>query len=239
MGNGIRYFSAGPLSVLAIIILIGLVVLIIPLLVIGVIGKAFTALGFSWITALALVLLMLMGSLVNIPVYRVKRDVVRLSPDTQMMYESGAASGSDQAWETVIALNLGGAILPLALSGYLLYRAATVTGQSLLIPVGLGILAVTCIAYAATRVIPGAGIHVPLLMPALTALLVALLVSGGITGTSAAVPALASGVIGTLLGGNIARIPGIKDSGIPLFSIGGSGTFASVFICCILPALIA
>ena len=231
MGNDIRFVSFGPLSVLAIILLIGIVVLIIPLLLVGLIGKAFTALGLSWITAIALILLMLIGSLVTIPVYRMKRDVMRMTPSAD-----GTLPG-DSDWELALGVNFGGAILPLALSIYLMYKAGFGSMHSLL-PVGAGIIAVACIAYAAARVVPGAGIQVPLLMPALTAILVSLILVGG-TGTSASVSALTGGVIGTLLGGNIARLGDVKNSGASQFSIGGSGTFASVLICCILPALIA
>ena len=80
MAGNIRFFSAGPLSVLAIVLLIVLVLLLIPLLILGIIGAAFTRLGLSWIAALALVLLMLAGSFVNIPIYRIRRDMVRATP---------------------------------------------------------------------------------------------------------------------------------------------------------------
>ena len=236
MGDGIRFVSAGPLSILAVIVLIGLVILVVPLLIIGVIGKAFTTLGFSWITALALVLLMLIGSMVNIPLYRIKRDMIRINQNP-MVFNSGEDSESAQVWETIITINLGGAILPLAIAGYLVNRAIPISGPSLVLPIVAGTIIVASVAFSATRVIPGAGMHVPLLMPGLTALLAAILLSGG-AGTIAAVAAFTSGVAGTLLGGNIAWLPKIRDSEAALFSIGGSGTFASVFICCIVPALI-
>ena len=78
MSDGVRFYSAGPLSVFVIIFLIALLIIFIPLLVLGIIGAAFTRLGFSWITALVLVLLMLSGSFVNIPVYHIRRDMIRL-----------------------------------------------------------------------------------------------------------------------------------------------------------------
>ena len=79
MSDGVRFFSAGPLSVIAFIILIGLFILLIPLFILGIIGAAFIRLGFSWISALAVILLMVFGSFVNIPVYRIRRDVIRVS----------------------------------------------------------------------------------------------------------------------------------------------------------------
>lgn len=238
MSDGVRFYSAGPLSVFAIILLIALVVLLIPLLILGIIGAAFTRLGFSWISALAIVLLMLFGSFVNIPLYRFKRDMVRVSPDTNAIFGSGSPWPADPVWETQISINLGGAILPICLSFYLLYQAVSITGLSLLIPVGAGILLVALVTFFATRPIPGAGLHVPLLIPALTALLMGLLLFGG-AGIPTMVTAFVSGTIGVLLGGNVVQLSRIKDLEVPLVSIGGAGTFGSVFICCILPALVA
>jgi uncharacterized membrane protein len=97
---------------------------------------------------------------------------------------------------------------------------------------------VAFVTYVATRPVPGVGLRVPLLLPALTALLMGMLLFGG-AGIPATVVAFVSGTIGTLLGGNIARLNRIRDLEIPEMSIGGAGTFSAIFICCILPALIA
>jgi uncharacterized membrane protein len=102
----------------------------------------------------------------------------------------------------------------------------------------VAIILVASITYVSTRYLPGSGIQVSLIIPALTALLAGLMLSGG-TGLAAAVTAFVSGIAGTLLGGNIAQIFRIKDLDVPTVSIGGAGTFGAVFICCILPALIA
>jgi len=238
MSDGVRFFSGGPLSVFAIIILVGLVILIIPLFILGMIGAAFTRLGFSWITAIAVVLLMLFGSYVDIPLYRFKRDMVRISPDTSAVFGSGSPWPADPVWETQVSINLGGAILPLGISLCLLYQAVSITGTSLLVPVGAGIVLVALVTFFATRPVPGVGLRVPLLIPALTALLMGMLLFGG-AGIPATVMAFVSGTAGVLLGGNIARLFRIKDLEVPLVSIGGAGTFGAVFICCILPALVA
>ena len=238
MADGVRFVSAGALPVLAILLFVGLIIVLIPLLILGVIGAAFTKLGFSWITAIAVVLLMLFGSYVNIPLYRIKRDMVRMSPDTTAVFGSGSPWQADPVWETIVSINLGGAILPVCISLYLLFQAFSITGSSLMVPVGAGILVVALVTYFATRQVPGVGLRVPLLIPALTALLMSLLLFGG-AGIPATVVAFVSGTIGTLLGGNIARLNRIRDLEIPEMSIGGAGTFSAIFICCILPALIA
>jgi uncharacterized membrane protein len=236
---GIRYFSAGPLSVLAIILFIGLVLLLIPLLVLGVIGVAFTRLGLSWVAALALVLLMLAGSFVNIPVHRIRRDMIRALPVDSCGNELVDPFAAPPVWDTVISVNLGGGILPLCIGAYMAYQAVMVSGTTaLLIPIAACAALVIAVTFVSTREIAGVGIRVQLLIPALTALLAGVLLSGG-TGLNAAVTALAGGTLGTLAGGNIAHLNHVRELEVPEVSIGGFGTFGAVFLCCILPALVA
>jgi uncharacterized membrane protein len=238
MSDGVRFYSAGPLSVFVIIFLIALGVILIPLLILGIIGAAFTRLGFSWISALAVVLLMLFGSFVTIPVYRIRRDMIRVSHDEASVFGVCVPCASGQVWDTTISLNLGGAVIPVCVSLYMVYRAILITGTSLVFTICAGITMIAIITFVSTRLVPCAGIQVPLLIPGLTALLAGLLLAGGI-GLTAAVTAFVSGVTGVLLGGNIANLYRIKDLEVPDISIGGAGTFGSVFICCMLPALIA
>jgi uncharacterized membrane protein len=241
MSDGVRFYSAGPLSVFLIILLIALVIILIPLLILGIIGAAFTRLGFSWIAALAVVLLMLLGSFVNIPVYRIRRDMVRVSQSESTVFDECvpcAPCASGQVWDTTISINFGGAVIPVCVSLYMMYQAILITGTSLFFPVCAGITVVSIITFISTRLVTHAGIQVPLLIPGFTALLAGLLFAGG-TGLTAAVTAFVGGVTGVLLGGNIANLYRIKDLEVPEVSFGGAGSFGSLFICCMLPALIA
>ena len=238
MSDGVRFYSAGSLSAFVIIFLIALVVILIPLLILGIIGAAFTRLGFSWISALGIVLLMLLGSFVNIPVYRIRRDTIRVSHDEATVFDECVPCSSGQVWDTMISLNLGGAVIPVCVCLYMVYQAILITGTSLFFTIFAGITMVAIITFVSTRVVTCAGIQVPLLIPGLSALLAGLILAGG-TGLPAAVTAFVSGVTGVLLGGNIANLYRIKDLEVPGISIGGAGTFRSVFICCMLPALIA
>lgn len=238
MTNGIRFQSIGALSVAAIIILILLVLLLIPLMFLGLIGAAFTRLGFSWISAAAVVLLILFGSAVNIPLYTIKREMVRMASGSVSMDDPFNPWPGPEVWDTVVSVNLGGAIIPVGVALYVLYAAYPMMTSSFVMSLALGIFGVSLITYVSTRAIPGIGIQVPLLIPALTALLIGLAFSGNV-GISSSVTAMVSGIIGVLIGGNLAQLGKIKDLGIPAVSLGGSGTFGAVLFCCILPALIA
>jgi uncharacterized membrane protein len=238
MNGGIRFYSGGALTVFAVVLLLVLVILLIPLLILGMIGAAFTRLGFSWIAAVAVILFMLLGSFVNIPVYRIRRDVIRVAHDDAHASGNGALWAPREVWDTTISVNLGGAVIPVCISLFLLYRAILITGTSLFVPVCTGILLVALIAFVSTRLVTGIGLRVPLIIPGLTALFTGLLFFSG-TGLSAAVTAFAGGTLGTLIGGNIAQLFRIRDLDVPDVSIGGAGTFGAVFLCCLLPALIA
>jgi len=238
LSDGIRIFSATPISFIAIIILLILLILILPLFILGMIGAAFTRLGFSWTSALVVIGLMIFGSFVNIPVYRIHREIIRVPRNDILDQGTGVFCSSPDVWNIHVSCNFGGAVIPAGIAAFLLYKAILITGNSLVFSVVAGIIIVAVITFVSTRLVPGAGIHVPLLIPGLTALLAGLVLSGG-TGLTAAVTAFVSGTIGTLSGGNIVNLFRISDLEIPQVSVGGSGTFGAVFICCILPALIA
>lgn len=238
MTNGIRFQSVGALPVLAIIILIVFAILLIPLVFLGIIGAAFTRLGFSWVSALAVVLLILLGSAVNIPIHTIKRDMVRMTHGGVSMSDPYSPRVKEEIWDTVISINLGGAVIPACVAAYVLYAAYPLVTTSLLLPLAIGILGVSLITYASTRAIAGVGIQVPLLIPALTALLMGLVFAGSV-GIGASVTAMVSGIFGVLIGGNFAQFGKIRDLGVSSFTIGGSGTFGAVLFCCIIPALIA
>lgn len=235
-----RVYSVGPLTILALVVIIGLLLLFIPLLFLGLVGNAFTNLvGLSWLSATALVILILLCSLVNIPVWKIRRETIRMPHPAEGEYPDAFTRREDRGlWETTIAINLGGAIL-FAMACYLLYHAALVMSRETLFPrVLAATLIVAAIAYVTTRPLVGVGIRTPLFVPGLAALLCGILFTGSF-GLSAGVIACVSATLGTLLGANIMQLPRVGDLEVPQVSIGGSGTFGTIFIACILSALIA
>ncbi|NLD57191.1 MAG: DUF1614 domain-containing protein, partial [Methanomicrobiales archaeon] len=158
MTNGIRFQSVGALPVLAIILLILLVIVMVPLLFLGMIGAAFTRLGLSWISALAVVLLIILGSTVNIPVYTVKREMVRMDHGGVSLDDPFNTWPREDIWDTVVSVNLGGAVIPVCLALYVLFTAYPLITIPLILPLASGILAVSLVTYASTRALPGIGL---------------------------------------------------------------------------------
>ncbi|MGA7627398.1 MAG: DUF1614 domain-containing protein, partial [Methanoregula sp.] len=204
MQDNFRVYSAGPLTLVALIAVIGLIIIVIPLLFLGLAGKAITSLvGLSWLSATALVILILLCSFVDIPVWKIKRTTIRMPHSEDGRFPDAFTPAQDGGlWETTIAVNLGGAIIPLALSLYLLDRASLVAnGNMLYLKVLAGILIVALISYVTTRPMVGVGLRASLFVPGLTALLCGILLAGS-PGLSAGVIAFVSGTVGTLLGAN-------------------------------------
>ncbi|HUM34873.1 MAG TPA: DUF1614 domain-containing protein, partial [Candidatus Saccharicenans sp.] len=128
---------------------------------------------------------------------------------------------------TVLAINVGGAIIPSLISLYLLFHWGGLFWEFV---IATGI--VTFLVNRVARPVKGLGIATPALFPPLVAALVAFLVSlispDGFQ--SAPVIAYVSGTLGTLIGADLLNLKKIPELGAPVASIGGAGTFDGVFL---------
>ncbi len=142
-----------------------------------------------------------------------------------------------------IAINVGGCIVPVAVSAHLLINGRASPLKSL-----LGISVVAIITYIEAEAIPGEGIVLPFWLSPLLAAICGLALAGGFQGA----PPLAyiSGTIGTLLGADILSLltPGIIPVMAPLFlhqdkpvvmSIRGAGVFDGIFLTGVIAVLLS
>jgi uncharacterized membrane protein len=166
-----------------------------------------------------LLLLSLLGSYVNIPVAELPAQGV-LSNQKIPFFGMRYVIPFVEEWpHTVVAVNLGGAVIPVLVSVYLVMKNGMV-GRTL-----IGITVVTLIVYWMAQPLRGIGIGVPIFIPPLVAAGTALLLS-----PSHAPPlAYTAGTIGTLIGGDILNLGRIQGLGAPIASIGGAGTFDGIF----------
>jgi uncharacterized membrane protein len=130
---------------------------------------------------------------------------------------------------TVIALNVGGAIIPTLISVYLLFR------NQLWVRGAIATALVAAVCYFLAQPVPGVGIALPIFVPAVATALVAFLLSH----RDAAPLAYVSGSLGTLIGADLLNLGNIQGLGAPVASIGGAGTFDGIFLTGILAVLIA
>jgi uncharacterized membrane protein len=201
-----------------------------PLLILGWIGEAFLQLGLSPGMMFSLLILTLVGSLVNIPLYRFEnREMVgeQVVSYFGMRYR---VPRLEQSQGTTLAVNVGGALIPVALSGYLISQIHF--GLSL--PILLGV--VTVVVHRLARPVRGMGIGVPGLVPPLVAALGAYLLCAS---EFRAPCAYIASTLGILIGADLLNLGQIRQLGAPVASIGGAGTFDAIFFSGIIAVLLS
>lgn len=238
-----RYFF-NPFSVLMMAFLFVVLLLMIPFIFLTFVGSAFSKLGFSPGTVLLLLFLTLVGSLVNIPVTKVQGGPVRMEKEFNPFY-GWVYRIPEVAPETVVAVNVGGALIPFLISLYLLYESVFVAGSfTVLVLALIGVAVVTVATYAVARPVPGLGIATPFFVSPLVALVTAIVLAGFAGSPAAAViaaPVIAyiSGTLGTLIGADLLNLGRLGELGAPMVSIGGAGTFDGVFLSGVFAAFLA
>ncbi len=207
-----------------------LFLLIIPFLIFMLPAVTFAKLGLSPFAGLVFFWFSLMGSLINIPVYRKK---LGFSPEpddmTSMVNRFFGLKIPAFEQEQIIALNVGGAILPGILCAYLFLKVNAG-------PVLLATAVTTIFSYFLSKPVRGVGIVIPAFIPPIIAALAALMFAG--RGNAPAV-AYISGVMGTLIGADMLRLHQVRASGVAFLSIGGAGVFDGIFIVGIISVLLA
>ncbi len=201
-----------PPIALPLLLLLVLFALLIFLVEVRVLTYAYRKVGVHPRYAFAVMLLSLFGSGIDIPLGAVA---------------SGPSARAGDA--TVVALNVGGALIPILVSLYLLIR----TGMIVRMAIGTAI--VTAVVHSLAQLVPGAGIAVPMFVPPIVAAAVALLLAF----RRAPPVAYVAGSMGTLIGADLMNLGQIARLGAPVVSIGGAGTFDGVFLTGILAGLLA
>ncbi len=220
-----------PVSVGLASLFVAILLALLILLQIGLLSRAYSALGLDP-RAVTLVLFgSLLGSYINLPLVRlpeervVAREVVEIFG---VPFLAPAPVTVD--WPgTILAINVGGAVIPILLSFYLLVRYRLW---------GPGVVIVAIVAFVVHQMatpIRGVGISVPTFAPPLLAALVALVLSRRF----AAPLAYIGGSLGVLIGADLLNLGLLRSLGAPVASIGGAGTFDGVFLTGVIAVLLA
>ncbi len=225
----------GPFLAFYAVLFFALLTVIFVMLEIGMISYAFGALGLPPELALMALMASLFGSYINIPLAKIdssEADVAEIVSSFGVRYRVPRhyARGA-----TTLAVNVGGAIVPALISIYVLSHQPTA-----ILPSALGALIVALVVHRWARPVRGLGIAIPMFIPPVIAAVAAWLLAG-LFGGYAHTDAIAyvGGVIGTLLGADIANLGKLRDLGAPVASIGGAGTFDGVFLTGIVAVLLA
>ena len=215
--------------VLQFLLLIFIFVLATIVIYLGVYTIALDKLGLSTHSAMLLLACTLIGSGINLPLFQISADA---PPDEELRNLQGLLFGRPLAFtgKTIVAINVGGALIPIGFSIYL----ANIN-QLGLGPMSLAIAIVSAVCYFASRPIQGLGIGMPIFVAPFTAALTAILIAP----ESSAPLAYICGTMGVLLGADLLRLNDIRKIGTPVASIGGAGTFDGIFLTGIVAVLLA
>lgn len=237
----IRGSGAGPrsLPLLGCLTLGGLLLLfcLLPVFLIDLLSQALERLHLSPLAAALCVVGILVGSLVNVPVHRIDR--LEPQPDFVVGAYGIGWFTPRMRWtrmETVIAVNVGGCVIPTLLA---IHEAAWLSGadpRTLGLAVLIG-LANIGICFRSARPVPGIGIMMPGLVSPLVSVGLTWLL--GVPAEYRAPVAFIAGVAGPLVGADLLHLREVTRMAIGVLSIGGAGTFDGIVLSGVLAALLA
>ncbi|PYM43102.1 MAG: hypothetical protein DME12_04815 [Candidatus Rokuibacteriota bacterium] len=218
-----------PFTLLLLLLLVALLAVFVVLVEMRVLAYAYRKVGVRPRYAFAVMLLSLLGSHVNIPLYSVPGQRVLRPHEISMFGRTYIVPDAVETGATVVALNVGGALIPILVSIYLVARTRLYGRMA------IGVAIVAAVVHSLAQIVPGMGIAVPMFIPPLVAAGVGLLLAF----RRAPPVAYVSGSMGTLVGADLLNLDRIAQLGAPIVSIGGAGTFDGVFLTGIIAGLLA
>lgn len=226
MGSHVHYLPLTPvLFSFLVFLFIGLVILI----QLRILRYAYMRLGVSPGAALMLLFGSLIGSYFNIPITVLPGQTVQSGQIVDFFGMQYVVPYVVSSPGTVIAVNVGGAVIPTLMSTYLVIR------YQLWLKALIATVVIAFIIHMMATPVHGLGIAVPVFAPVVTTAILAFILSR----EYAAPLAYIGGSMGTLIGADLLNLDKINGLGAPVASIGGAGTFDGIFLTGILAVLLA
>jgi len=211
---------------------------LLPIFLIDIMTKALSRLHISEGGAALAVFGIFLGSLFNIPLYRVDR------PQQELLYADETPSmlrwppgigGANQGLS--VAINVGGGVIPIVLALWQIRYLVESQPQSL---IALAVVAAVNIFVCYRVAVPVAGVGI--MMPGFLSPLIAVLGTWLMLSTDSPdrVPvAFVAGVSGPLIGADLLHLKDVSKISRGVLSIGGAGTFDGIVLSGVLAALLA
>ena len=221
--------SYWPLAAPLVVFLAGIMLVLAVLVGLDVITYAYQRIGLSPGWLFAALLGSIIGSWFDIPVARLPDLTERRESDAIAFGVRYRIPTVVHTGTTTVGVNVGGALIPSTLAGYL------VVHDRIWLHALIAVAVVSVLVWLVARPVPGVGIVAPTFIPPIVAALASIVIGGH------AIAALAyvGGTVGTLVGADLFNLGRIRDIGAPLASIGGAGTFDGIFLTGILAVLLA
>ncbi len=182
----------------------------------------------------------LIGGLVNIPIHVIEKEEPQVMPGGVIHTMMGWVPVIQRRQtRTIVAVNLGGCLIPVALAVFelvLILNSDTQVKFALMIAVAVNIT----VCYFVAKPIQGVGIAMPAFTsPAVAVGVVWLLLMPAEYQMVRAPVAFIAGILGPLVGADLLHLRDITTISARVVSIGGAGTFDGIVLSGLLAALIA
>ena len=218
-------YRQAPFGCLSLVLFIGLVILF-PIFLADVMAAAMAKLGLSPSASLFAILAIFIGGFVNIPVRKIPRVMsLETSPLQLFGFQRMMPGWMRQSSHTIIAVNVGGCVIPCFIAAYEFARISAHGGQAILLTLAAVAINVG-VCHMLARPVPNVGIVLPAPIPALVAALCGLFLIHPL----AAPVAFTAGVLGPLIGADLLNLRRIGQISTGVASIGGAGTFDGIVL---------
>ncbi len=217
------------------LLLVLLLVALLPLVFGEIFATALLKLRLGPEAALLLMLGIFIGSGINIPVKRIARAETLVADPLAVFGLLGFWPRLQRATaETVIAVNVGGCLIPVGLA---LYETVFLLsgGWRPMVGMGIAVAVNVLVCYRLAQPVPNIGIALPALVPPAVAALSAL----ALVPEQATPVAFVAGVVGPLVGADLLHLRAIPRIATGTASIGGAGTFDGIVLSGIVAAYLA
>jgi uncharacterized membrane protein len=226
MDSQIHYLPLTPGLFAVLVFLFGVLIVLIQL---RILRYAYMRLGVGPGAALLLLFGSLVGSYFNIPITVLPGKTVQTGEIVDFFGMRYVVPLVTSYPGTVLAVNVGGAVIPTLMSIYLVLR------YQLFARAAIAVLIIALVIHSSATPVRGVGIAVPVFVPVVVTAILAFILSR----EYAAPLAYIGGSMGTLIGADLMNLGKINGLGAPVASIGGAGTFDGIFLTGILAVLLA
>ena len=220
------------------LILAMLLMCLIPLMLYDVGKTAMERLGLSPISASLAIGGIFIGSLFNYPVYEIHKD--ELQPEVQFGPLGAFVQRSYQRVQarTIVAVNVGGCVIPVALAMLQMMRLAKDGGGAVMVALLVSAISIV-VCWRTARPVEGLGILMPGFIPPIVSVLATWLFLFNADPEQRAATAFIAGVAGPVIGADLLNLKKVTTTPVAVMSIGGAGTFDGIVLSGILSALLA
>ena len=190
----------------------------------------------------AVTLLSLIGSSINFPLFVLEsvKPVTLVETVDIFGVKRMLPSITEETKETIVMINLGGAIIPTIISVYLLFVSIPSCTPNLMVTYlqTLIVLVVVILStHQSAQIVEGLGITTPAWGPPTMTAFVVFLINYFVPVSCATQIAYIGGTLGALIGADLMNLGKIAGVG-PVVSIGGAGTFDGVYLTGLMSVLI-